>query len=249
MNFDVYFDGHEGVGGLHSAMARRSVNDRGSVTRASLAAMSDQIAASLAAAARRRSVRVVDTAAIDAEVRRLLTGAAGKALAMSREGLAERSYEFRAASVTGDGGVLEGYAAVFDAPARIRSWDGDFTETIRRGAFADSIAARTPVLQFDHGRDARVGSVPIGSIEDLREDDKGLYVFARLFDNDVVLPVRQAIAGKAIRGMSFRFEVPDGGDRWSRDKTQREIHRADVAELGPVVFPAYDTTSVTVRLR
>lgn len=157
-----------------------------------------------------------------------------------------RSVDFDA-EPSDDGFTLEGYAAVFDSPTRIRSWEGDFEETIRRGAFARSLKARMPVLQYDHGKDARVGSVPIGSINEAREDGTGLYIRARLFDNPVVEPVRQAIVGKAIRGMSFRFEVPDGGDAWTDRDTRREIRDADVHELGPVVFPAYDTTSVTVR--
>lgn len=159
-----------------------------------------------------------------------------------------RSVDFDA-EPSDDGFTLEGYAAMFDSPTRIRSWEGDFTETIRRGAFERSLSERTPVLQYDHGRDARVGSVPIGAIEEVREDTKGLYVRARMYDNDVVKPVRQAIAGKSIKGMSFRFEIPDGGDTWTRTggSEEREIRDADVHELGPVVFPAYDTTSVTVR--
>lgn len=157
-----------------------------------------------------------------------------------------RSVTFESRS-SDDGRTLEGYAAVFDSPTRIRGWEGDFEETIRSGAFTRSLKERTPVLQYDHGKDARVGSVPIGAIEDLREDGKGLFVRARLYDNPVVEPVRQAIAGRSIRGMSFRFEVPDGGDAWSDRDTKREIRDADVHELGPVVFPAYDTTSVTVR--
>jgi HK97 family phage prohead protease len=157
-----------------------------------------------------------------------------------------RSVTFESRS-SDDGRTLEGYAAVFDSPTRIRGWEGDFEETIRAGAFTRSLKERIPVLQYDHGRDARVGSVPIGAIEDLREDGKGLFVRARLYDNPVVEPVRQAIAGRSIRGMSFRFEVPDGGDAWSDRDTKREIRDADVHELGPVVFPAYDTTTVTVR--
>lgn len=157
-----------------------------------------------------------------------------------------RSVDFTSDS-SGDGRTLEGYAAIFGSPTRIRSWEGDFEETIAPGAFARSLTERTPVLQYDHGKDARVGSVPIGAIDEVREDAKGLYVRARLYDNPVVEPVRQAIAGRSIRGMSFRFEVPTGGDVWTDRDTKREIRDADVHELGPVVFPAYDTTTVTVR--
>lgn len=246
MSYDSYFAGWGSRWDVDARIARRTSR---TPPRGGLEAMSDEIATALAAAASRPVVRRKSDAQVEAEVLRALAGAAGRQMAMSREGQAERSYEFRATGGTGDGRVLEGYAAVFDTPTRIRGWEGDFTETIRRGAFERSLTERTPVLQFDHGRDARVGSVPIGAIDEVREDDNGLFVRAHLFANDVVEPVRQAIAGKAIRGMSFRFEVPDGGDTWSRDKKHREIHQADVAELGPVVFPAYDSTSVTVRRR
>lgn len=150
----------------------------------------------------------------------------------------------------GDGRTLEGYAAVFNSPTRIRDIGGDFDEVIHPGAFVRSLRSRTPILQWDHGKDPRVGTVPIGQIQDLAEDSRGLHVRARLYDNPVVEPVRQAIEGRSIKGMSFRFGVPDKGDEWSRrtgDVDLRGIRDADVHELGPVAFPAYDDTSVSVR--
>ncbi len=149
----------------------------------------------------------------------------------------------------GDGLTLRGYAAVFDSPTRINSWEGEFDEQIARGAFSRTIAERKPVLQFDHGR-GLIGSLPIGQITRLREDRKGLYVEARLFDNWAVQPVRDAIAGGAIDGMSFRFMVPDDGDTWQKrsgDVPLRTLTDVDMVELGPVVFPAYRDTEVSVR--
>lgn len=159
-------------------------------------------------------------------------------------------FEFETRGRNNDGRVLEGYAAVFGSPTRIAALGGDFDEVISHGAFTRSLQARTPVLQFEHGRDPRVGAVPIGSIDDLSEDSQGLHVRATLFDNPVVEPVRQAIAGRAIKGMSFRFNVADGGETWARRSGQRDLRTvgdADVHELGPVVFPAYDATTVSVR--
>jgi HK97 family phage prohead protease len=178
-----------------------------------------------------------------------------------------RAVEFRATDEATDGRTLEGYAAVFDTPTRIQSWEGEFDEEIARGAFRKTLKKRKPVMQYDHGRDARTGTVPIGSIEDLREDEQGLYVLGRLFDNDVIEPVRQAIEGKAITGMSIRFAV--AREQWSdrdgkkvkedelprllwepgdRGPLKRSILEVDpLFELGPVVFAAYDTTSVGVR--
>jgi HK97 family phage prohead protease len=168
----------------------------------------------------------------------------------------------------GDGLTLEGYAAVFDAPTEIDSWEGTFTEKIRRGAFRKTIREGSPVLQFDHGRHPLIGSIPIGAIEQLSEDDQGLYVRARLSDNWLIQPVRDAIAERSIKGMSFRFSVLreewrdnagklvkpdelgrllwDPGDRGPLERTLIEVR---MPELGPVVFPAYAQTSVDVRAR
>lgn len=161
-----------------------------------------------------------------------------------------RAFEFRAEAADGDGRTLEGYAAVFDTPTRIDSWEGTFDEQLARGAFTRTLNARKPVLQFDHGQDVRTGSVPIGALDEVREDDRGLFVRARLFDNPVVEPIRQAIAGGAIDGMSFRFKVPANGEKWTRrdgDVELRTIREVELYELGPVVFPAYESTTVGVR--
>ena len=156
------------------------------------------------------------------------------------------SFETRATS-DDDGLTLEGYAAVFDTPTRIDSWEGTFDEVIAKGAFAKTISERTPVMQFDHGHDIATGSVPIGSIADLKEDKRGLFVRARLHDNARVEPIRQAIASGAIDGMSFRFRVTR--EEWdeSGDIPTRTIREVELFELGPVVFPAYEATTVGVR--
>ncbi|MDH6435604.1 HK97 family phage prohead protease [Streptomyces sp. SAI-144] len=168
----------------------------------------------------------------------------------------------------GDGQTLTGYAALFDTPTEINSWEGTFTEKIRKGAFKKTIREQTPVMQFDHGRHPLIGSIPIGAISDLREDNEGLYVEGRITDNWLMQPVRDAIAEKSVNGMSFRMEVVR--EEWrdvngkvvkpeevydllwmpgDRGPLQREIIELKCRELGPVVFPAYADTSVSVRAR
>jgi len=168
----------------------------------------------------------------------------------------------------GDGRQLAGYAAVFGEPTEIDSWEGQFYETIRRGAFRKTIREQTPVMQFDHGRHPLIGSIPIGAITELREDDQGLYVEGRITDNWLMEPIRDAIAEQTVNGMSFRFEVVR--EEWrdvngklvkpeevydllwmpgDRGPLQRELIELKCRELGPVVFPAYVGTSVSVRAR
>ena len=168
--------------------------------------------------------------------------------------------------IEGDGLSFEGYGAVFNSPTRIDSWEGTFDEQIAPGAFKKSIRERTPRLQFDHGYHPLIGSIPIGRITDITEDTRGLFVQARLSDNWLVQPIRDAISEGSVDGMSFRFSVvreewrdKDGktvkndelmnllwepGERGPLLRTLKEVK---MPEVGPVVWPAYQDTTASVR--
>lgn len=178
-----------------------------------------------------------------------------------------RSVEFKQADAPTDGLTLEGYGAVFNAPTEIDSWEGRFTEVIAPGAFKKSLRERTPRMQFDHGTHPMIGSLPIGTITEISEDERGLYVQGRLHDNWLMEPVRDAIRDGSVDGMSFRFSVVR--DEWTgedgkklaaeevsdalyyggRGKLTRTLKEVKISEVGPVVWPAYEATSVSVRSR
>lgn len=174
----------------------------------------------------------------------------------------------RSGEDNGDGRTFIGYGAVFNSPTRIDSWEGTFDEQIAPGAFRKSLKERTPKFQFDHGRHPLIGSIPIGVINDIHEDDRGLYVESRLGEHIIIDLVREAISTGAIDGMSFRFSVVrddwvdcDGkavkddevrrilyyGEQPERCPLMRTLKEVKVAEVGPVVWPAYDGTSAGVR--
>jgi HK97 family phage prohead protease len=157
-----------------------------------------------------------------------------------------RHVEFRAAE-DADGRTRAGYAAVFNEWTDISDRMGTYRERIAPGAFKRSIGQRTPVLQFDHGQHPLIGSLPLGAVTTLREDRNGLFVKARLSDNWLVEPFRDAIRDGGVKGMSFRFRVI--ADEWDTDDDgeNRTIKEVELLELGPVVFPAYEQTSVAVR--
>lgn len=166
--------------------------------------------------------------------------------------LREADFTLIRADEDDDGLTLEGYAAVFGSPTRIDSWEGNFDEVIAPGAFKRTIGQKGPGgvrLQFDHGHHPLIGSIPIGSIRELREDARGLYVKARMADNWLIQPVRDAIANGSVSGMSFRFRVIR--DDWDKtgDVPLRTLQEIDLAEVGPVVWPAYEATTVGVRAR
>lgn len=182
-----------------------------------------------------------------------------------------RSVSFRAATPTADdpqdGRTLDGYAAMFNSPTRIDSWEGRFDEQIAPGAFKKSLRESTPKMQFDHGHHPLIGSIPIGRFDTIEEDPSGLHVVGRLSDNWLVLPVREAIADGGIDGMSFRFSVvreewmdrdgkvvKDPQKLWEMmsssddaDTPTRTLKEVRISEAGPVVWPAYRDTSVGVR--
>jgi HK97 family phage prohead protease len=149
-----------------------------------------------------------------------------------------------------DGLTLEGYGAVFNAATEIEDQFGLYRERIAPGAFKRTLGQRMPILQFDHGAHPLIGSIPLGRITSIVEDDHGLRVKARLSDNWLVQPVRDAIRDGGITGMSFRFRIMD--EDWSRGADgmeERTIREVALYEVGPVVFPAYEQTSVGVRSR
>lgn len=139
---------------------------------------------------------------------------------------------------------LEGYAAVFGTEAKI----GDFSETIKPGAFAASLKSSADVLALvDHNPSAVLARTRSGTLR-LVEDTKGL-----AFDLD--LPGTQAahdVLALAERGdlggMSFGFLVPNGGDTWHGNA--RELWRVDLVEISVVsAWPAYEGTTVAARRR
>jgi len=116
-----------------------------------------------------------------------------------------------------------GYAAIFDRVDR----GGDI---VRKGAFARAISQgpeRLPLL-WQHEADK-----PIGRIERIAEDERGLRVIGRLSARSAV--AREAAAllrDGAVGGLSFGYRV-----RGSVDGTNRELTDLDLVEVSLVTFP------------
>ena len=161
----------------------------------------------------------------------------------------DADFELRA---DGDGLSLSGYAALYGVPSLPIPGGprGAFTETIRSGAFADTLSRKPDVtLRYQHN----LTSLPLARTKSgtmsLAEDERGLRVSASLPDNEIGRPVRDSIRRGDISGMSFRFRVPSkAGEKWNADYSQRELLAIQLgAEVSVVDFPAYPDTSVFVR--
>lgn len=149
-----------------------------------------------------------------------------------------------AAELRASGRRLIGYVARWDSPARI----GSFVETVKRGAFAGSLASGADILALaDHDPKAVLGRTKSGSLV-LREDAEGLAFELSLPDTQHGRDLLALAERGDLGGMSFGFRVPDGGDHWNGD--QRELRNVDLAEVSVVQsWPAYGETTVAVRSR
>jgi HK97 family phage prohead protease len=116
-----------------------------------------------------------------------------------------------------------GYAAVFDRPDR----GGD---VVRPGAFAGALAGAVPLLwQHAPGR-------PIGRIEYLKEDKRGLRVIGRLSEGAAGREAAALLKEGTVRGLSFGYRVREARAP-STGSGLRELTALELVEVSLVTFP------------
>ena len=111
---------------------------------------------------------------------------------------------------------------------------------------------------FNHGFDMTLEQTPIGRHKVFTPDATGVWNEAALVDRDIydkVDLVAELIRMGAIFGQSFRFSVI--GDEWNDEPgpsdhnpkgiPERRITEFRWYESGPVTYPAYEATSVSLR--
>jgi HK97 family phage prohead protease len=163
--------------------------------------------------------------------------------------------EFRDAD-EGAGFHFEGVASVVDEPYTVRDQWGEFTETIRAGAF-DKTLAEVEARSKKTGEDValyvnhRHLDVPMASTagNTLRlTADPHLRVDADLdpVRSDVVI-ARSALQRGELREMSIGFSVPKPRDEWSDDMTVRTIHEVKLNEVSIVRRGANPHTTASIR--
>lgn len=114
-----------------------------------------------------------------------------------------------------------GYAALFDVPDAAR-------DTIRRGAFARTLAARNEPLPlyWQHRPDMRIGTV-----ERIAEDARGLRVIARI-ERPRSRPAA-LLRARAVSGLSFGYRAR----AYSRTAEGRVLEDVELFEISLVTHP------------
>jgi HK97 family phage prohead protease len=148
---------------------------------------------------------------------------------------------------------IVGYASKFG----VLSLDlGDFVERIDREAFAivSERRGRRKSLEtralWNHDANFPLARYP-GTLS-MSVDEEGLRyelpVSGTSYARDLASNIRTGI----VRGSSFSFTVPSGGDSWAVEdgRSVRTIQRIDsLIDVGPVTFPAYPDADVKVAQR
>lgn len=148
--------------------------------------------------------------------------------------------------------IIEGYAAVFykegDAGTQYQLWDSCY-ERIMPGAFDRALQEVHDVRGlFNHNRDHLLGRVSSGTLR-LSVDSVGLKYELDAPDTTIGRDTLTSIERGDLSGSSFAFIPIPTRSVWVKegDTEIRLIEDLDLYDVGPVTFPAYQSTTTSVR--
>lgn len=162
----------------------------------------------------------------------------------------ERRFEFvtRALEPEGQEGqkklYVEGYAARFNSPTVLFEYGGqEYREQIDKAAF-DEADLSDVIMNYNHG--GKVVARTRNNTLELKVDDTGLFIRARLDGTEEGRRLYDEIAGGYIDRMSFAFTVQEESfDQSALMWTVRKVKR--LYDVSAVDIPAYDDTSIAAR--
>jgi hypothetical protein len=150
---------------------------------------------------------------------------------------------------SGENPGISGYAAVFN-----QHYDsGWFVETIAPGAFSRALKEKQDVrCLFNHDANNLLGRTKSNTLR-LAEDRSGLHFDCDLNpDTRIATEVHAMVDRGDLDGCSFAFMVrkqtwTEETDANGKTVDQRIIEDVDLYDVGPVTYPAYESTSVGAR--
>lgn len=150
------------------------------------------------------------------------------------------------------GPIIEGYGAVTGVVTTIEGWFSDWDEEIAKGAFAEALDGDVRSM-FNHDTNWLLGRTVAGSLR-LEEDDTGLHYEVDVNPDDAqAMSVHARVARGDVSGSSIWFYVE--AETWQYPSDDNDLERAKrtitkvnpLVETGPVVFPAFVTTTSAAR--
>lgn len=162
----------------------------------------------------------------------------------------ERCFEVKTRAVETEGQeekkelYVEGYAVRFNSPTVLFEFGGvECKEQIDRHAF-DEAQMDDVIFNYNHGGKV-MARTRNGTLE-LKVDDDGLFIRARLDGTEEGRRLYDEIAGGYIDRMSFAFTVREESfDKQTNTWTVQKVKR--LYDTSAVDIPAYDDTSIEAR--
>lgn len=142
-------------------------------------------------------------------------------------------FELKELDKADNSGIFEGYAAIFGKKDKMG-------ETIEKGAFTKTLNEKKilPLLWYHDPRD------PIGIVDDIKTDSKGLKVRGQLDLNVKSAQEKYSLMKlKAIRGLSFGYRTVK--DLWDRKSGARSLLEVNLFEVSPCTFQMHPNALIT----
>lgn len=141
-----------------------------------------------------------------------------------------KNVKFEVKSV--DEGTFEGYAS---------TWDKDEgNDVIVKGAFAKTLKERGDKIKVLWQHDTHN---PIGKALEMYEDEKGLYIKAKISDTSVGKDAKQLLKDGVIDSMSIGYSIPD--KKSEMDGDTRIIREIKLYEFSLVTFPMNENALIS----
>jgi uncharacterized protein len=141
--------------------------------------------------------------------------------------------------------TISGYAIRYNEPS---SDLGGFIEIVAPGAVTDSLKTSPDVLCLrDHKQDILLGRTKAKTLE-LTEDSSGVRFVCKLPATSQAADLAASIDRGDLDGVSFGFTTVK--DKWTSDASGnviRTLLQLQLFEVSPCSFPAYPSTSVSIR--
>lgn len=144
-------------------------------------------------------------------------------------------------------GRIEGYASVFN----VLDAQGDI---VRAGAFAKTLQERVKagkvglmVRHFASGGDT---ADAVGVIDEAKEDERGLFISARLFDSQLAQETRKKVMDSpAMFGLSIGYKIVKSADLRDDEGqlTGKELLELSLYEVTLTMMPANEATNAVAK--
>ena len=160
-----------------------------------------------------------------------------------------RSFTFSAVEQRNDDDkdtlLFTGYASVFNKGYGVRDQRGQYTETIKPGAFKKTLKEQDDVRFLVNHDGIPLARTSSGTLE-LEEDDYGLFVKAELDpSNPTVAEIASAMKRGDLNEMSFAFAAIR--DDFDAREENREVTEARLFDVSVVTYPANPWAGAKLR--